>query len=190
MLTTRRIPTAKESMIIQDKSQKIKDKKRHKAGFTLIEMLVVMAVIGILASIIMFQLYRAKESAWLVKARGDVNQIRKALTLLENDANEWPGHNAMDQVGSGASGNEVWDLSAPLAGLITTDGNYNNWSGPYISAIVNDPWGHDYFFDPDYDIDPGVGERWAAVVGSFGPDGIGQNTYGGDDIIEPIIVRQ
>src|SRR3989338_9668136 len=118
VLTTRRIPTAKESMIIQDKSQKIKDKKRHKAGFTLIEMLVVMAVIGILASIIMFQLYRAKESAFLVKARGDVNQIRKALTLLENDANEWPGHNVMDQVGSGANGNEVWDLSAPSSGLI------------------------------------------------------------------------
>lgn len=176
-------------MIFRDKSKKIKDKKRHETGFTLIEMLVVMAIIGILASIIMFQLYRAKESARLVKARGDVNQIRKAIVLLENDANQWPGHYPVDQVGTGASGNEVWDLSVPSAGLLATDGNYNNWSGPYISAIMNDPWNNAYFFDPDYDIDQGVGERWAAVIGSYGPDGVGQNQYGSDDIIEAIIAR-
>src|SRR3989338_8562666 len=155
----------------------IKKSSSH-AGFTLIELLVVIAIIGILASIILASLNNARQNARLVKARAEVSQIRKAIALLETDTSQWPGHKTIDDVQSGASGNEIWDLTAPEAGLLATDGSFPNWNGPYIQAIPLDTWGNPYFFDTDYDIDSTAAERWAAVVGSLGPNGDGQNVCG------------
>jgi len=161
-------------------------KKRNSiySGFTLIELLVVIAIIGILASLILASLNNARQSARLVKARAEVSQIRKAIALLETDTTQWPGHKTIDDVQSGASGNEIWDLTAPEAGLLATDGSFPNWNGPYIQAIPLDTWGNPYFFDTDYDIDSTAAERWAAVVGSFGPNGDGQNVYDDDNIYD------
>ena len=158
-------------------------------GFTLIELLVVIAIIGTLASIVLASLNGARNSARLVKARAEVNQLRKAIAFLEGDTNQWPGHKTIDDVESGASGNEIWDLTDPSAGLMATDGNFPNWSGPYMQVIPLDPWGNNYFFDTDYDVDPGAGQRWAAVVGSFGPNGVGQNQYDSDDIYESLVAE-
>src|SRR3989304_4558132 len=93
-------------------------------GFTLIELLVVIAIIGILAAVVLASLASARQSARLGTARAEVNQIRKAVVLLEGDSNEWPGHKTIDDVESGASGNELWDLNATVAGLVVTDGNF------------------------------------------------------------------
>src|SRR3989344_4532567 len=161
----------------------IKKSSSH-AGFTLIELLVVIAIIGILASVILASLNNARQNTRLVKARAEVSQIRKAIALLETDTSQWPGHKTIDDVQSGASGNEIWDLTAPEAGLLATDGSFPNWNGPYIQAIPLDTWGNPYFFDTDYDIDSTAGERWAAVVGSFGPNGVGQNVYDDDNIYD------
>jgi hypothetical protein len=51
-----------------------------------------------------------------------------------------------------------------------------------MPTIPLDPWGHPYFFDTDYDIDPSGGVTNAAVIGSFGPNGVGQNVYDSDNI--------
>lgn len=162
-----------------------KDQYPHLVGgFTLMEMLVVLAVIGILASFVIVRLSEARRTARAVQARAEVNQIRKAISMLENDTGEWPGHRPIDDVQSGISGGEMWNLNIPGAGLVATDGAYVRWRGPYITTVPFDPWGNSYFFDPDYDVDPGAGQTWAAVVGSFGPNGIGQNVYDSDDIYE------
>ena len=158
-------------------------------GFTLIELLVVIAIIGVLASIILASINIARQRAKIAKAQGEVNQLRKAAALLESDTGEWPGHKTVDDVESGASGNEIWDLRTPEAGLIATDGNFPNWSGPYIQNITADPWNNNYFFDTDYDIDPTAGESWAAAVGSFGPNGVGQNIYDSDDIFNVLVAE-
>ena len=158
-------------------------------GFTLIELLVVISIIGILATIILASLNNARNSARIVKARAEVSQIRKAIAFLENDANEWPGHKTIDDVQTGVSGNEMWDLTVPEAGLAVTDGSFQNWDGPYMNTIPLDPWGNPYFFDTDYDIDLTAGEEWAAVVGSFGPNGDGQNVYDEDNVWETLKVE-
>lgn len=157
-------------------------------GFTLVELLVTIGIMGILASILLVSLNSARASARLAQARSQVNQIRKAISLLESQTNEWPGHKTIDDVQSGASGNEIWDLNASSAGLVASDGGYTNWDGPYINRVPLDPWGHPYFFDTDYDIGSGT-SRWAAVIGSFGPNGAGQNVYDSDNIIEVLFAE-
>ena len=155
---------------------------RNGRGFTLIEILVVIAIIGILASVVLSSVNLAREKAKVAKAKGELNQIRKALAGLENDSGEWPNHKPPDLIEPGGANNEVWDLNLPAGGLVATDGNFPNWQGPYIKQIPLDPWGNGYFFDTDYDTDPGAGQTWVAVIGSFGPNGVGQNVYDSDDI--------
>ena len=158
-------------------------KNRLREGFTLTELLVVIAIIGILASIVIARVNTARELALIAKAQGDIHAIRTAIQPLALDTDEWPGHKIIDDVQSGTSGNELWDLTTGEVGLVTTDGLYTNWNGPYIQEIPPDPWGNPYFFDTDYDIDPTAGEIWAAVIGSFGPNGDGQNVYDSDNVI-------
>lgn len=160
--------------------------KNNSRGFTLIETLITIAIIGILSSMALVSFNQLRKEARIVKARAEVVQLRNAIRFLESDTGQWPGHKTIDDVESGASGNEMWDLTAPEAGLVVTDGAFPNWQGPYIRAVPPDPWDNAYFFDTDYDIDPGAGTRWAAAVGSFGPNGIGQNVYDNDDVYETL----
>jgi len=163
-------------------------KNYNKKGFTLIELLVVIGIIGILAGIVLVSLGRAKERANIAKAKMEARNIYNAFIILEADTGEWPGHQEPFKVNQGDT-NEIcpdgctYSLSDNRAGLVGTDGDYPNWSGPYLNEIPKDPWGHEYFFDTDYDIQPGAGEKWAVVLGSYGPNGVGNNQYDSDDVI-------
>jgi general secretion pathway protein G len=146
-------------------------------GFTLIELMVVIAIIGILATLAMMGAAAYREKAKVAEAIADLDRIYKAIVLLENDTNEWPGHQTIGQVNNGGA-NEVWDLSAASAGIVATDGAFSDWDGPYMSAMPDDPWGNPYFLDTDYTI--GGVDR--IVLGSFGPNGVGPNIYDSDDV--------
>jgi prepilin-type N-terminal cleavage/methylation domain-containing protein len=169
-------------------------------GFTLIELLVVIGIIGVLATLVTVGVNYARTQARTVKAESDINTIYTAASALGNDTNQWPGHQSMDEVNA-VNGNEIcadgctYGLSDSRSGLITTDGSYGSWAGPYINRIPLDPWDNEYFFDTDYrvtvDGEPCAGAGVCvnvAVVGSYGPDGTGNNTYNADDIIK-IIAR-
>ena len=161
-----------------------------KEGFSLIEILVVIGIIGLLGTIAIVGLNQAREQAKTTKATADIATIRKAIDILANDTNEWPGHQTVDSVCASCGSNELCGdgctntLSSGPGGLTQNDSGtpYSNWDGPYMAIIPIDPWGNQYFFDTDYDIDFPNGDN-RAVLGSYGPNGVGNNDYDSDDII-------
>ena len=171
----------------------------YKKGFTLIELLVVIAIIGVLATIAVVAVNYARSYAKTVKAQHDIAQIEKAINMLADDSGTWPGHQEVNKIHS-VNNNEIcsdgcsFDLTDSRAGLVQTNGSYNNWAGPYIENIPVDPWGHQYFFDTDYRADTdgkpcdgGPACVDVVTVGSYGPDGVGNNQYNSDDVIKILV---
>ena len=150
-------------------------KFKHSSGFTLIELMVVVGIISVLSGIAVPAFNKMGDKAKMAEATSDIKNLQLALELLAIDTEKWPGPNDVGQIAN----SEVWELNSPEAGLVVTDGSFSGWDGPYIPSVPKDPWGNDYFFDPDYDID---GTDYA-VLGSFGPNGVGRNVYDDDDII-------
>ena len=159
----------------------------RRQGFTLIELLVVIAIIGLLAGVVIASMNAARQKARIATAKASIREIRSAIEILVNDTFLWPGHKTAEQIESGG-GNEIWNLNPSSAGLTATDGLYPGWRGPYMGTVPLDPWGNPYFFDTDYAVDASGNPCQstctnAVAVGSFGPNGVGQNVYDSDDII-------
>jgi general secretion pathway protein G len=150
-------------------------KRAREKGFTLIELMVTTAIIGVLAGIAIPAYSSYKDKGLTAHAKSDLKNIQLAIEVLAGDTETWPGPS---DVGITAD-TEVWDLNAGNAGLVTNGGGFSGWEGPYLQSIPKDPWGNNYFFDPDYELNG----QTVAVIGSFGPNGVGPNVYDSDDIV-------
>jgi general secretion pathway protein G len=117
-------------------------------GFTLIELMVVLVIIGVLAALIVPNVLDRADDARVTAARTDVNNLMQALKLYRLDNQRYP---AADQ------GLESL-VRKPTTGTIPT-----NWR-PYLEKLPNDPWGRPYQF-----VNPGV--KGEIDVFSFGADG-------------------
>ena len=154
-------------------------------GFTLNELMICIAIIGILAGIAIPSYIKFRARGFVAQATGDLKKIQRAVQDLGHDTGRWPSKgNADEKLMAGVAAgvvvnNELWDLSDPIAGLAATDGNYSQWQGPYYTEPFQDPWGTNYFMDHDYDMNG----RRVAAVGSFGPNKCCPNAYDDDDII-------
>ncbi|CAA9420210.1 MAG: General secretion pathway protein G [uncultured Ramlibacter sp.] len=118
------------------------------AGFTLIELMVVLVIIGVLAALIVPNVLDRADDARATAARTDVNNLMQALKLYRLDNQRYP----TAEQGLQALVNRP---SAPP--------NPPNWK-PYLERLPNDPWGRPYQF-----LNPGV--KGEIDVMSFGADG-------------------
>lgn len=104
-------------------------RRRSQAGVTLIEMLVVVTIIALFASIVGPRLFKAADGAKVTSARTQINGFNQALLLYKNSTGNFP----TSQQG--------------LQALRVKPGDVPNWDGPYLSGeIPLDPWGRAYIY--------------------------------------------
>ena len=130
---------------------------RH-AGFTLIEVMVVVVILSILAALVVPQIMGRPDEARVVKAQNDLRAIEAALKLYKLDNYAYP---STDQ-----------GLEA-LVNKPSLPPEPRNWkSGGYLERLPQDPWGKPYFY-----LNPGThGEIDLWCQGADGlPDGNGVN---------------
>ena len=112
------------------------------AGFTLIEILVVMAIIGMLAVMVAPNIFNQQAGAQRDAALSQISALEAALDTYRLDVGQYPDS---------------------LEGLVENDSGRAAWNGPYLRREVPlDPWGNEYVYDSD-------GRGFTLI--SYGPDG-------------------
>ena len=119
-------------------------------GFTLIEVMVVVVILGILAALVVPRIMGRPDEARVIKARQDVQAIEAALNLYRLDNHAYPS------------------TEQGLAALVEKPGGEpapGNWkAGGYLNRVPQDPWGRDYLY-----LNPGL--HGQIDVWSYGADG-------------------
>ena len=116
---------------------------RAQQAFTLIEILLVVVIIGILASIIVPRLGGRAKQAQIIATKADIAGISTAINMYEVDNLDWP---------------------TTLQALIT-QGSEKNWRGPYLEKSPIDPWENAYVYKLK---ENGFEIRSAGPNGTFG----------------------
>lgn len=99
-------------------------------GFTLIEVMVVVVILGILAAVVVPRVMDRPDQARTTKAQNDIRALESALNLYRLDNFNYPS----TELG----------LSALVTRPTNTDGARNWRSGGYIDRLQKDPWGNEY----------------------------------------------
>lgn len=125
------------------------------AGFTLIEIMVVVFILGLLVTLVAPRIIGRTDEARVTKAKADIKAIEEAANLFKLDNGFYP---------STAEGLNALVQPPPRARRPNPDG--------YLSKVPVDPWGHEYIYQSD-------GRE--VVVVSLGADGSeGGEAYNGD----------
>lgn len=126
---------------------RLKNMPRRTAGFTLVEVMVVIVIIGLLATVVLINVLPAQERAMVEKARVDIAQLESAVETYRLETLEFPKSLA-------ALVSRPTDLKQP--------DRYRE--GGYIRRLPRDPWGSDYQYAY-----PGARGRYD--IWSLGADG-------------------
>ncbi|MBN1908174.1 MAG: type II secretion system major pseudopilin GspG [Pirellulales bacterium] len=129
-----------------------RDRNRSKRGFTLVEVLLVLAILVIIASLVVVAIGPSLESAKVNAARTQIGAFETALDTYRLAIGDFP---------TTAQGLEaLWTQPGDLA-------NPGKWKGPYLKKPVPlDPWDHPYQYESPGSNSPDMPDMW-----SFGPDG-------------------
>ncbi len=126
--------------------QYLVDASRDDAGFSLIELMVVIVIMGLLTTIVVVNVLPSQDRAMVEKARADVRLIEQAVEMYRLDTRRYP---------SLEEGIEIL-AQAPRGNGLRTES--------YIKSLPTDPWGNPYQY-----LYPG--EKGAFDVFSYGADG-------------------
>jgi general secretion pathway protein G len=119
---------------------------RNRRGFTLTELMLVVAIIGILAALVIPKIAGNSLRAQITAANADINGgIKTALGNYEVDNGQYP---------------------KGLQDLLTQPANAKNWHGPYLDNAPLDPWKNPYIY-----YFPGKHNQSSYDLLSAGPDG-------------------
>lgn len=125
----------------------MRNKRARTAGFTLLELLVVVVIIGLLAGYVGPKLFAQIGRSESKVARAQIGAFEKSLDQYRIDTGRYP---ATEQ---------------GLAALQTQPADEPRWAGPYLSkAVPRDPWGRDYHYRSP-------GEHGDVDLWSYGRDG-------------------
>jgi general secretion pathway protein G len=123
---------------------------RRGAGFSLIELMVVIAIMGLLATVVAVNLMGQTYKAKVVKVQADFDAMKKAVDLFKLNVGRYP---------------------SKIDDLWTAPGGAKGWNGPYIDPDPKDPWGNSY----RYDAPIGGGKPKLTCYGEDGaPSGTGE----------------
>ena len=128
--------------------KKIKGHQRQR-GFTLIELMVVLVIIGVLAALIIPNVLERADDARITAAKTDISNLSQALKLYKLDNQNYP---------TAEQGLQALVIR-PTVGTVPM-----NWK-PYIEKLPQDPWGHPYQY-----LNPGI--KSEVDVMSLGADGV------------------
>jgi len=169
------------------------------AGFTLIEIIIVIAVIAILAGIATPSIVKNIRDSRIARTRSDCKEVASAMASFYKDTAQWPnqknGARFYYTLKTGGSDparmwGGAWSNRADTFEnhLITNTPNYpttgeQKWDGPYQTEFKADPWNHPYICPVWY---LSAGDTHPVYVLSAGPDGVLQTRPGqllaGNDI--------
>lgn len=130
-------------------------------GFSLIELLVVLAILGLLAGVVGPRVMHFLSGSKTKTAKLQIEDFSTALDLFHLEVGRYP------------------TSSEGLTALITRPASANNWNGPYLKKqqVPKDPWGNEYHYQQ-----PGQESR-AFDIYSFGSD----NSQGGEGEAQDIV---
>lgn len=123
----------------------------RRSAFTLIEMLLVVAIIGTLAALIVPKIAGKGQDAKIAAAKADISTLGLALDNFQLDNDHYP---------QGKNG---------LQDLVSQPREAQNWKGPYLkdmTSVPRDPWGNAYVYEF-----PGRHSANSYDLTSMGPDG-------------------
>jgi general secretion pathway protein G len=123
-------------------------RRNRQSGFTLIELMVVLVIIGVLAALIVPNVLDRADDARTTAAKTDVKNIMTALRMYRLDNQRYP------TAEQGLQALQVRPTTGPVP---------SNWK-PYVEKLPNDPWGQPYQY-----LNPGI--KGEIDVMSFGADG-------------------
>lgn len=120
-----------------------------KKGFSLIEIIIVMVIIGVLGSIVGPKIFNKPDKAKVLKANTDIAAISSALMEFNNNEGRYP------------------TMEEGLIALVKKPANAKNWKqyGYLFEDSVTDPWGKKYLYKVP-------GDNWYFTVWSLGKDGV------------------
>jgi len=96
-------------------------------GFTLIELILVIAIIAILAGAMVPMINASRDQAKVAKAQAECDSIKTAAVLLHAD-----------------SGTGVWPADGTVGASLVAANGTSGWQGPYVDKWPTDPWGNPY----------------------------------------------